>query len=78
MLVGWIRIFGPMQVLLVDGGPGVIHHEDGLQPKWLAVEGFVKGGRVDAHLLTAQLLADKTAEWGDLADTFGTILCPEI
>lgn len=56
--------------------------EDGAQPSWLAAEGFVKGGRADTHILTAQLMP----EWGeqawylnvDLTDAFGTIRYPRL
>lgn len=64
----------------------LIHQEDAMQPIWLAAEGFVKKGRADAHILTAPLLVEKTAEWGeqvwylrvDLADASGTIQYPDI
>lgn len=44
----------------------LLEHEDGMQPRLLAAEGFVKGGR---HILTAQLLAKKIAEWGHRCGT---------
>lgn len=38
---------------------------DALEAKWLCAGGFVRGGRADAHILTAQLIADWTAKWGE-------------
>lgn len=43
----------------------IIHYEDGLQPKWLAAEGFVTWGRAYAHILMAQVIAEKSAEWAE-------------
>lgn len=31
-----------------------------MQPKWTTAERFVKEGRADAHILTTQLLAEKS------------------
>lgn len=44
-------------------------HRDAPEPKWLCARGFVRGGRADAdaHIMTAQLIADRSAEWGEQA-----------
>lgn len=48
---------------------------DGLQPRLIVAESFAKVRRADTHILTAHLLAEKTAEGGD---AFGAISCPNI
>lgn len=43
----------------------LMEQADGMQPKWLAAEGFVKGGWASARILTALLLVEKIAERGN-------------
>lgn len=64
----------------------LFEHVAATQPKRLEAEGVVQWGRADAHILTAQLIAEKTAERGkqvwflevDLADTFGALAGPKL
>lgn len=39
-------------------------YEAQLRPRWPCAEGLVRGGTADAHALTAQVVAQKTSEWG--------------
>lgn len=39
-------------------------YEDQLNPWWLYVEGFVRSGSADAHILVAHVVAEKASEWG--------------
>lgn len=56
------------------------------QPKWVSAEGFTKGSSPDAHILTAELLAEKAPEWCEqtwyleveLSDAFASIRYMEI
>lgn len=40
-------------------------YEEILKPKWLSVEGLVRRGPADAHILVAQVVAEKASELGE-------------
>lgn len=42
-------------------------HHDALAPRWLAAQGFTKGGFDEAHLMTMRVIGERCSEWGDAA-----------
>lgn len=64
----------------------VLQNGGRIQHKRLCAEGRARNGSADAHIVTAQLIADRISEWGeqawflkvDFADAFGCIRHPDL